>query len=174
MTIKTNEFWIDEPFALISQKIKIDTRLVKFGPFNSFTKAFELYPRTWLGEVNHKKQSFKLFRTKGSDNTSDLSIVGKYTIRGAKPVIVVRHKIHFTVLLGMVGLLIFVIAAFFLLQKKGVIVHPALQAVALMSVIGFYAYTIARDLRDDEREIKKTLHRILVNEEDDEVEEDNE
>jgi hypothetical protein len=118
MTIKTNEYWIDEPFEQIALKIKIDTRQVKFGIFNAFEKSFEMYPRPWIGEINPGKKTFKLFRTKGTDNTSDLSVVGRYTIRGSKPVVVVKHKIHFTVIFGAVGLLLFTIAAFYLLQTN--------------------------------------------------------
>jgi len=172
MTVKTNEYWINEPFDGIALKIRIDTRLVKFGPLNAFTRSFEMYPRPWIGEINPKRQTFKLFRTKGSENTSDLSVVGRYTVRGAKPVIVVKHKLHFTVVMGAVGLLIFFIAAFFLLQKKGVIVHPAIQAVAFSAVILYYIYTIARDLHHDEKQIEKTLTRVLVREEDVDEEED--
>lgn len=165
MTIKTNEFWTDDLFEDIVLKIKLGTRLVKFGVFNSFPKSFEKYPRPWIGEIDTRKQSFKLFRTKGTENTSDLSVVGSYTVRGGKPFIVVRHKIHFTVLFGMVGLLIFVIAAFFLLQKKGIVAPPAIQALALLMVILFYAYTILKDLRQDEKEIEELLTQVLVDEE---------
>lgn len=174
MTIKTNEFWIDEPFDEIARKIKIGTREVKFGIFNSFRKKFEMFPRPWIGEIDARKKSFKLFRLKGTENTSDLSVVGNYTIRGAKPVIIVRHKVHFTVIFGMVGLLIFVIAVFFLIQTKGIAVPGAIQAVALLLVILFYAYTIRKDLRHDEKEIEKLLTRTLVDKEeiDEEDEED--
>lgn len=174
MTIKTNEFWTDEPFEDIVQKIKLDTRQVKFGIFNLFPKTFEKYPRPWIGEIDTRKQSFKLFRTKGTENTSDLSVVGTYTIRGTKPLVVVRHKVHFTVLFGMVGLLVFIIAVFFLLQKKGIVVPPGIQALVLMMVILFYAYTIRKDLHQDEKEIEKLLTRVLVDEEeiDDEDEDD--
>src|SRR5688572_8670790 len=161
MTIKTNEFWIDEPFEDIARKIKSETRLVKFGIFNSFTKTFEMYPRPWIGEINERKQSFKLFRTKGSENTSDLSVVGSYTIRGAKSVIVVSHKLHFTGLFGMVGLLIFVIAVFFLLHKKNIVVPIVLQALGLVLVIFYYAFTILKDLRQDEKAIEEVLRKTL-------------
>jgi choline-glycine betaine transporter len=177
MTIKTNEYWIDEPFEQIALKIKIDTRQVKFRIFNAFEKSFEMYPRPWIGEINAGKKTFKLFRTKGSDNTSDLSVVGRYTTRGAKPVVVVKHRIHFTVIFGAVGLLLFAISAFYLLQQKGIIVPPAVQAIAFSLVILFYIYTIAKDLRQDEKQLEKTLTRVLVSEEDDEevdVEDDDE
>jgi hypothetical protein len=147
MTIKTNEYWIDEPFDLITKKIKLSTRLVKFGLFNSFPKSFAMYQRPWIGEINEKKMSFKMFRTKGSENTSDLSVVGKYAIRGSRPVIVVKHKIHFTGVLGMFGLFVFVIAVLFLLQKKGIVLPLAVQVIVLTSVIVYYAYTILKDLR---------------------------
>jgi hypothetical protein len=162
MTVKTNEFWIDEPFENIAQKIKIDTREVKFGILNSFPKTFERFPRPWIGAIDRQRQSFKLFRVKGSQSTSDLSVIGYYTIRGAKPVVVVKHKLHFTVVFGIVGLLIFVIAVFFLLQKKGIIIPAAIQAAALVIVILFYTYTILKDLRQDEKEIEKILTRALV------------
>jgi hypothetical protein len=172
MTIKTNEFWIDEPFEEVVRKIKIGTREVKFGIFNSFRKTFEKFPRPWIGEINTRKKSFNLFRVKGSESTSDLSAVGHYTIRGAKPVVVVKHRIHFTVVFGMVGLLIFVISLFFLLQKKGIVVPVAMQAVALVLVILYYAYTILKDLRQDEKELEILLTRVLVDEE--EIDEEDE
>ena len=167
MTIKTNEYWIDEPFEIIAHKIKLGTRLVKFGPFNSFPKSFEMYPRPWIGEINEKKKSFKMFRTKGSENTSDLSVVGTYNTRGMKTVIVVKHRIHFTVLTGMIGLFVFVIAALFLLQKKGIVLPVGVQVIALTSVIMYYAYTIIKDLKGDEKEIERLLTRVIDNESDD-------
>jgi hypothetical protein len=163
MTIKTNEFWTDEPFEDIVKKIKSETRIVKFGIFNSFPKSFDRYPLLWVGEINELTQSFKLFRVKSSESTSDLSIVGNYTIRNAKPVIVVRHKLHFTTFFGMVGLLIFVIAVFFFLQKKDIIIHVAFQGLALLLVILFYAFTILKDLRKGEKAIEAVLTKALVN-----------
>jgi hypothetical protein len=174
MTIKTNEFWIDEPFEDIARKIKMSTRLVKFGPFNTYEKNFGTITPPWIGELDVKKRSFKLFRTKGTENTSDLSVVGTYTIRGAKPVIVVKHKLHFTVVFGTVGLFVFIIAVLFLLQKKGIVLPVALQASVMASVIIYYAYTIVKDLLQDEREIEKLLARVLVDERDEDYEEGDE
>ena len=133
-----------------------------------------MFPRPWIGEIDTKKNSFKLFRVKGSESTSDLSAVGHYTIRGAKPVVVVKHKLHFTVIFGIVGLLIFTIAVFFLLQKKGIVVDASIQAVTLLLVILFYAYTIRKDLRQDEKELEQLLTRVLVDEEEVDDEEENE
>jgi hypothetical protein len=172
MTIKTNEYWIDESFEQIASKIRIDTRQVKFGPLNAFEKSFETFPRPWIGEVNPGKRTFKLFRTKGTENTSDLSVIGRYTTRGVKTVVVVKHKIHFTVIFGAVGLLLFAIAAIYLLQTKGIIVPPAIEAGGFLSVILYYIYTISQDLRQDEQQIEKTLMRVLRNEDEDEMEED--
>ncbi|WP_276372689.1 hypothetical protein [Chryseolinea sp. H1M3-3] len=174
MTIKTNEYWTEESFDEIALKIKIDTRQVKFGIFNAFEKSFEMYPRPWIGEINQEKKTFKLFRTKGTENTSDLSVTGQYTIRGAKPVVVVKHKIHFTVIFGAVGLLVFAIAIFYLLRTKGIIVPPVIQAVAFSLVILYYIYTIGKDLRQDEKQIEKTLTRVLIDEEELDEEEEEE
>ena len=166
MTIKTNEYWIDEPFDLIEAKLIMDTRLVKFGPLNAFKKSFEMYPRPWIGEINRKKQSFKLFRTKGTENTSDLSVVGQYTIRGAKSVVVVKHKLHHTVFVGAIGLLITVLGVSLIIQKKGIGAAPAIQAVLFLGVILYYIYTIGKDLRKDAEQIEKTLKRVLATDED--------
>ena len=163
MTIKTTEFWTDEPFEDIVRKIKSETRLVKFGIFNSFPKSFNRYPLLWVGEINERAKSFKLFRVKNSESTSDISIVGNYTIRNAKPVIVVRHKLHYTTFFGMVGLLIFVMAVFFFLQKKDVVVPVALQALGLALVILFYVFTILKDLQKGEKAIEAVLTKALVN-----------
>lgn len=172
MTIKTNEFWIDEPFEDILKKIKMSTRQVKFGIFNAFHKNFEMFPGQWIGQIDARKQSFKLFRVKSSENTSDLSVVGRYTLRGNKPVIVVKHKVHFTVALGMMGLLIFVIAVFTLLRMKGIMVPVAIQAVALLLVLFYYAYTVMKDLREDEKRIQEMLTFLLLQEEEEEEEEE--
>jgi hypothetical protein len=174
MTIKTNEFWTDEPFEDIVRKIKSETRLVKFGIFNSFPKSFDRYPLLWVGEINEHTKSFKLFRVKSSESTSDISIVGKYTIRNAKSVIVVRHKLHFTTFFGMVGLLIFVLAVFLFFQKKDIIIPVALQVLGLLLVILFYAFTILKDLQKGEKAIEAVLTKALVNpvEKEDENDED--
>ena len=179
MTIKTNEFWTNESFEDIIRKIKLETREVKFGVFNSFPKTFEMYPLPWVGEIRERAQSFKLFRVKGSENTSDLSVVGSYSVRGMKPVVVVKHKLHFTVFFGMFGLFLFVVAVFYLLQKKNIVTPIALQVIALLLVVLFYAFTIIRDLRQDEKEIERTLTRVLIDseeidDEDEEIDDDDE
>jgi hypothetical protein len=172
MTIKTNEFWTNESFEDIIRKIKLETRQVKFGVLNSFPKSFEKYPLPWVGEINERAQSFKLFRVKGSENTSDLSVIGNYSIRGTKPVVVVKHRLHFTVFFGMFGLFLFVVAVFYLLQKKNIDIPIAFQVIALLLVVLFYAFTIIRDLRQDEKEIERTLTRVLVDQE--EIDDDDE
>jgi VIT1/CCC1 family predicted Fe2+/Mn2+ transporter len=63
----------------------------------------------------------------------------------------------------MVGLLIFVMAVFFFLQKKDVAVPVALQAVGLALVILFYAFTILKDLQKGEKAIEAVLTKALVN-----------
>ncbi|HYI77964.1 MAG TPA: hypothetical protein VEW65_10125 [Chryseolinea sp.] len=163
MTIKTSEFWTDEPFEDIVKKIKSETRLVEFGMFNSFPKSFARYPLLWVGEINESTQSFKLFRVRSTESTSDISIVGKYTTRNGKSVIVVKHKLHFTTLFGMVGLLILAIAVFFFLQKKDIVIPVVLQALALALVILFYAFTILKDLQKGEKAIMAVLTKALVN-----------
>ncbi len=161
MTIKTNEFWINEPFQDIVRKIKSETLLVKFGPFNSYKKTYN-FPVPWIGEVYEQTQSFKLFRTKGSENTSDLSVVGKYTTRGSSVVIEVKHKVHFTVFFGMVGLLVLVIAVVSLFRQKNIIVPIPVQVIALAMVIFYYAFTILKDLRQDEKAVESLLTKKLI------------
>ena len=63
----------------------------------------------------------------------------------------------------MVGLLILAIAVFFFLQKKDIVIPVVLQAVALVLVILFYAFTILKDLQKGEKAIMAALTKALVN-----------
>jgi len=78
----------------------------------------------------------------------------------------------------MFGLFLFVVAVFYLLQKKNIDTPIALQVVALLLVACFYAFAIIRDLRKDEKEIERTLTRVLIDKEeiddkDEEIEDEN-
>jgi hypothetical protein len=79
----------------------------------------------------------------------------------------------------MFGLFLFVVAVFYLLQKKNIDIPIALQVIALLLVVLFYTFTIIRDLRKDEKEIERTLTRVLIDreeidDEDEEIEDEDE
>ena len=172
MTIKTHYYSTDETFNDFAFKLKASTRQVTFGPFNSMPKNFDRFPKPWVGEIDIRGEYFKLFRNKGQDNTSDLSVHGKYIVRSGQTFIEVKHKLHFTALIGFIGLAVFILAVFYLLGKKDVVVHPVLQVLVCLISLAVYGYTFYRDLREDERAIKEIIDRRLAVEE--EIEEDNE
>lgn len=172
MTLKTHYYPTTETFEELARKLKAMTREVKFGPLNIMKRNFDRFPKPWVGEIDKRGEYFKLFRTKGQENTSDLSVHGKYVVRSGQPHIEVKHKLHYTSLTGFAGLGVFVFCVFFLMSKKGIVVHPALQVLTCLIVLAVYGYTFYRDLKADEKLIK-----VLINarwEEKEEVEEDNE
>jgi hypothetical protein len=164
MTLKQHDYPTNETFAELAFKLKLETRLVRFGPFNAMPKNTDRFPKPWVGEVDERGEYFKLFRTKGSDNTSDLSVHGKYIVRSGQTMIAVQHKLHFTALIGFAGLALFVVAAFYLLSTKGIIVHPILQVVAGILALAVYGYTFCRDLRADEKTIRQLIYARLEHE----------
>jgi hypothetical protein len=118
MTISHNHYKTDETFQELAVKLKMETRQVKFGPFNAIPKNFDRFPKPWVGEINERGEYFKLFRTKGQENTSDLSVHGKYIVRSGQGMIHVQHKLHYMVLVGFAGLAIAVAQYFSFYLKK--------------------------------------------------------
>jgi hypothetical protein len=161
MTIKTNEFVTNETFGQLAFKLKTDTRQVKFGPMNAIPKNTARYPKPWVGEIDERGEWFKLFRQKKSDNTSDLSVNGKYIVRSGQPIVEVKHKLALMGVVGFAGLALFVFAAFYLLSKKGIVVHPVLQILVCVLALAIYGYTFYRDLREDEKQIRLLIYEKL-------------
>jgi hypothetical protein len=172
MTLKHHYYKTEETFQELAFKLKIETRQVKFGAFNAIPKNFDRFPKPWVGEINERGEYFKLFRTKGQEDTSDLSVHGKYVVRSGQEMIHVEHKLHYTSLVGFAGLAIAVAAVFFLLSKKEIIVHPILQIAAGLITLSVYGYTFYRDLRADEKLIRQLLYaRLELDDETEEMEE---
>lgn len=169
MTLKHHYYKTEETFQELALKLKIETRQVKFGPFNAIPKNFDRFPKPWVGEINERGEYFKLFRTKGQEYTSDLSVHGQYVVRSGQAMIHVEHKLHYMSLVGFAGLAIAVAAVFFLLSKKNIIVHPILQILAGLVAFAIYGYTFYRDLCADEKLIRQLIYAKLVL--DDETEE---
>lgn len=158
MTLKTHYYATNETFSELARKLKAETREVKFGPLNMMKKNFDQFPKPWVGEIDKRGEYFKLFRTKGQENTSDLSVHGKYIVSSGKTLIEVKHKLHYTSLIGFAGLGVFVFCVFFLLGKKEFVVHPALQALTYLVVLAMYGYTFYTDLKADEQLIRQLIY----------------
>jgi hypothetical protein len=161
MTLKHHYYKTDETFQELAFKLKMETRQVKFGPFNAIPKNFDRFPKPWVGEINERGEYFKLFRTKGQEYTSDLSVHGKYVVLSGQEMIHIEHKLHYMSLVGFSGLAIAIVAVFFLLSKKDIIVHPILQILAGMIAFSVYGYTFYRDLLADEKLIRQLLYAKL-------------
>lgn len=174
MTVRTHYYTTNETFEELARKLKAMTHEVKFGPFNTMKKNFDRFPKPWVGEIDKRGECFKLFRTKGQENTSDLSVHGKYIVRSGQPQVEIKHKLHYTSLTGFVGLGVFVFCVFFRMGKKDIVVHPALQVLICLIVLAVYGYTFYRDLKADENAIKVLINaRWKADEEEDDNEEDN-
>ena len=158
MTLKTHYYTTNETFDELARKLKAETREVKFGPLNMMKKNFDRFPKPWVGEIDKRGEYFKLFRTNGQENTSDLSVHGKYIIRSGQPHVEVKRKLHYTSLTGFAGLGMFGFCVFFLLRKKEIVVHPALQVLTCLIVLAGYGYTFYRDLKADEKMIRQLIY----------------
>jgi hypothetical protein len=164
ITIRTRDFWTDEPVEAIFEKLRWETHTVKFGPLNAYKNPFQKIRRTWLGEINTKKRTFKLFRVTGESHTSDLSVHGEYITHQSKPLVRVKFKVHFTAFLGLWGLLLCIYAIWYLVNKKGIVISEWLLLPLLLIVGGYYAYTTIRDLEASDRAIESTLYRVYQTE----------
>lgn len=173
MTIKRYSCTTHETFQELAFKFKLKTHQVRFGPFNAMVKKFDKFRKPWVGEIEERGEYFKLFRTKGTEHTSDLSVHGKYKTSGGQAWLDVEHKIHYSAFLGFAGLALFVIAAFFLLSKKGIVVHPLLQVLTCIFVLLVYGYTFYRDLQADEKLIRGLIYAKFIME-DEEVDDEEE
>jgi hypothetical protein len=174
MTVKNHNYITRETFKELAFKLKMETHKVKFGPFNVMRKTVNRFSKPWVGEIDERGEYFKLFRTKGADHTSDLSVHGKYIVRSGETMIAVQHKLHFTSLIGFAGLAVCVLGIFSFLSLKGIVVHPALQALICMIALAIYGYTFYRDLRADEKTIRQLIYAKLEFEDETEDELDDE
>lgn len=172
MTILNRYYKTDETFKDLAEKLRLETREVKFGPLNAMKKDFSRFPKPWVGEIDERGEYFKLFRTKGSDYTSDFSVYGKYAFRNGQTMVHVQHKLHYSALIGFAGLAVFVVAVFFLASKKGIHVHPAIQVLATILTVTIYGYSFYRDLRTDEKNIRQLIYAKLIIEENEDDEDD--
>jgi len=158
MTLRIRYYTTTETFEELACKLKIMAHEVKFGPFNTMKRIYNGFSKPWVGEIDERGERFKLFRTKGHEDTSDLSVHGKYIIRSGQPQIEVKHKLHYTSLTGFAGLGVFVFCIFFLIAKKDIVVHPALQVLTCLVVLVVYGYTFYRDLKADENLISALIN----------------
>lgn len=175
ITIRTTEIWTNDTPELIFKKVKWSTHQVKFGPLYVFKRTESYSP--WIGEVDEKKQNFTLFRVTSPDHTSDFSVHGQYELRAGKALVKIKHKVFFTSILGLAGLLTCVFAIWFLLQKKGILTDTVYLLLALIIVGTAYSVSLIKDLNRNEAAIRELIERIWYDDEeedDDDEEEDDE
>ncbi|MEO7988698.1 MAG: hypothetical protein ABI663_04100 [Chryseolinea sp.] len=95
------------------------------------------------------------------------AIKGKETkteIKLAKGLVKIKHKVYFTSIIGLVGLLTCVFAIWFFLQKKGILTGNFYLLLGLiLTGIGYSAF-ILRDLNKNEVAIREVLERIWYDE----------
>lgn len=159
ITIRTTDFWINEPIEAIFEKLRWETHVVKFGPLNVYNTKHQNLTKTWLGELHPKSGTFKVFRVTGNDNTSDMSVHGEYTTRLGKPLIRVKFKVHFTAFLGLFGVLTCLFALWYLLNKKGIMMGEWVLIVLLLMVGGYYSVVTMRDLSASEQAIESLIYK---------------
>jgi hypothetical protein len=182
LTVHKIEVWTSDPFEEIAHKISTETDAVKFGFLDVHKTNYRNLHSVWIGEVDHEKRTFKLYRRTGDSSTSDFAVVGNYVERSGKPVIAIRFKLIWSGLIGLAGLMVCVYALWFLFQKKNVMVGPAWLAFWLISVATGFSFFMLRDLNKTTEEIKRTISKEIVplsvlrmqelGEEDDERDED--
>lgn len=153
-----HEHWTDESFDMIEDKVRRETRIVRFGPMNFFDSELKSYSSGWIGEVYSKTQRFKLFRVTGPETTSDLAVQGKMVQRGSRNVLVVKHTAQPLTFVGPAGLLVCVYALWFLLRKK-MEIHVIWLILGLIITAATYCWFILRDLRKDINAITELLNR---------------
>jgi hypothetical protein len=157
--LHTSEFWTEESSEMIFEKIGHETRQVRFGPFNIFDTGNREFTTKWLGQLKPKQNTFKLFRVTGKGHTSEISVNGLYTHRLNKSLVIVKYKLHFTALFGLLGVLTFVFAMWYLLGTKGYVTSKIYLLAGLLCVGIFYALSVVRDLNKSERAISESIYR---------------
>lgn len=160
ITLRKTEYWTEETFEILSEKVRHETRQVRFGLFNSFDTKHKAFTTPWIGQLYPAQKKFKLFRVTGREHTSDLSVNGEYTTRLSKPVVVIRHKVHFTALLGLSGLLVSIYVAWHLLRQKGVMDSILFLLAGLLTAGIYYTIITLRDLNKNEAEIKRLIYKV--------------
>jgi multidrug transporter EmrE-like cation transporter len=90
----------------VFQRMSKKTQLVKFGILNLVHVGSAGFRNEWLGNVDEKRQTFKLFRVKSPSHTSDFVLRGSVTFLPNKTSISALIYPQYSLLLGYAGILI--------------------------------------------------------------------
>lgn len=132
----------------------------KIPLFNAYDSQYQKLRKLWLGELNSRERTFKLFRVTDESHTSNLSLHGEYITHQSRPIVRVKFKVYFTAFLGLGGLLFCIYAIWFLINKKGIVISEWVLLLLLLMAGGYYAFKTIRDLDACENAIESTLYRV--------------
>lgn len=120
MTIKHAEEIVKEPITTIRERIAGQLHYVKFGPFDFYDSENRNFSKPWMGEFDTRTDEFKLFKTKqGTDQTSEFYLKGKLLAKVDYTTIRYAVKVHYMMIVGILGLNFFIYAISFLINAKG-------------------------------------------------------
>jgi hypothetical protein len=169
MTLKYHEQKSELSLAEIEFNIHEYTKLIKFGPGDIFNTEHKKFTDQWLGEYNKHSNEFKLFKTElGTDNTSEFCIKGKLFSKPDHTWVRYSVNIHYSALLALAGLNLFVVSVIVVTQKKGWFDSPLVIILTFIAMNVFYGFSKLKDFRETEDAFKKLITEKPWREEDEE------
>ena len=160
VTVKRESFESFEDEIEFFGRIRAKIHQVKLNALNMYDSELKTVRKPWLGQVDRKKNQFKIWRVTGGLNhyTSDFAVIGTVQPHKDGIKISVAYKVNPLTLLGLLGLLVFIYAIGFLLGTKGIVIHDLLLAF-IMLIIGLsYGFWKIRDLNKSSDLLKKLIH----------------
>lgn len=90
----------------VFNRMRTQTQIVKFGLFNFVNVGSGGFRNNWLGSISEDARSFKLYRVRSTNSTSDFVLRGRINFDNNKTSVRVFVYPHFYLLLGYVGVFI--------------------------------------------------------------------
>ncbi|MBL4586278.1 MAG: hypothetical protein JKX84_04365 [Flavobacteriales bacterium] len=147
LTVHYHEYWINEPVGKLQAQIRSKTQIVAFKAFYFFNSNHEDYKMKWLGEIKTSPYSFTLFRITSPTRTSDFRVSGRLDYRNGRPVLTTKIKLHYSALLGFVGLLLFTVSISLLLSEKFPNYNPLFFFIPSIAIVFCYGFFQLNDFR---------------------------
>jgi len=147
VTVHYHEYWIDEPVEKLQAQIQSNAQIVAFKALYFCNTDNQHYRMKWLGEIKTSPYSFTLFRVTSPTKTSDFRVFGKLDYRNGHPVLTTRIKLHYSAVLGFVGLLLFIASVSLLLIEKFPDYNPFFLFIPSAVIVFYYGFSQLNDFR---------------------------
>ena len=147
MIINQQEYWLDDSAEEVLDHLWEETQIVSFKLFYLFDSKNDEFVKPWLGEFKSNPESFTLFRVNGTSNTSDFRVNGNLKKRKSQNVLSIKISLHYSALIGFLGLLAFTASMAVLFIEKHPDLSPFIFYLPSVVVVFYYGVSLLNDYR---------------------------